>query len=148
MEDRFPPLAEGSMESLGSYLKTERESRNLTLKQVSESTRIKERLLKAIEEDQYELLSSPVYVKGFLEAYARYLRLDSNDIVLQYQKSHGNSTPSKREESKTRLITSLSLRRRMTLPKKRAKLWLFIGSISVMILFGGISLYYMFIKPM
>jgi len=51
------------MEPLGKYLKGVRESRNLSLKEVSESTEMKERLLKAIEEDQYELLYSPVYVE-------------------------------------------------------------------------------------
>jgi hypothetical protein len=70
------------MESPGICLKTERESQNLSLKEVSKSTKINERLLKAIEEDQYELISSPVDVKGFLDAYARYLGLDSNNIVL------------------------------------------------------------------
>lgn len=78
------------MEPLGKYLKGVRESRNLSLKEVSESTKTKERLPKAIEEDQYELLCSPVYVKGFLDAYARYLGLDPNDIILWYQKYHKN----------------------------------------------------------
>ena len=60
------------MEPLGKYLKAERESRKLSLKEVSESTKIREPLLKAIEEDRYEFLP-PTYVKGFLNAYARYL---------------------------------------------------------------------------
>jgi len=74
------------MEPLGKYLKGERESRNLPLKEVSESTKIKERLLKAIEEDQYKLLYFPVYPKGFLDAYSRYLGLNPNDIVLWHKK--------------------------------------------------------------
>jgi cytoskeletal protein RodZ len=126
------------MESLGKYLKAERESRNLSLKEVSESTKIKERLLKAIEEDQYELLSSGVYVKGFLDAYARYLDLDSNDIVLRYQKYHGNKILSKKPELKQRFITSSKLRLWITFPKKGTNLWLFIVFISVIIVFSVI----------
>ena len=136
------------MESLGKYLKVERESRNLSLKEVSESTRIKERLLKAIEEDRYELLSSPVYVKGFLDAYARYLELDPNDIVLRYQKYHGAKVLPKKAAPKQRLITSSNLRQWITFPKKRANLWLYITSISVIILLITISVYYLLIKPM
>ena len=136
------------MESLGKYLKVERESRNLSLKEVSESTRIKERLLKAIEEDQYELLSSPVYVKGFLDAYARYLELDPNDIVLRYQKYHGTKVLPKKAAPKQRLITSSNLRQWITFPKKRANLWLYITSISLIILLITISIYYLLIKPM
>jgi cytoskeletal protein RodZ len=130
------------MESLGKYLKVERESRNLSLKEVSDSTRIQERLLKAIEEDQYELLSSTVYVKSFLDAYARYLDLDPNDIVLRYQKNHGNKIFSKEPELKQHFITSSNLRPWITFPKKGANLWLFIVPISVIILFIVISMYY------
>ena len=86
-------------ESPGKRLKAERESQDLSLKQVSESTKIRAHLLKAIEEDQYELISSPVYVKGFLEAYSRCLGLDSNDVVLQYQKYLQHKTLSMRPES-------------------------------------------------
>ena len=91
--NQFSVCSYKKMESLGKYLREERQSRNLSLKEVSESTKIKERLLKAIEEDQYELLHSPVYVKGFLEAYARYLGLNPDDIILWYQKYHRNKIP-------------------------------------------------------
>ncbi|MGZ3592055.1 MAG: helix-turn-helix domain-containing protein [Thermodesulfobacteriota bacterium] len=71
------------MEFPGKYLKAERESRNLSLKEVSESesTKIREHLLKAIEEDQYELISSPVYVKAFLNICAKYLGLNPDNII-------------------------------------------------------------------
>ena len=128
------------MESLGKHLKVERESRNLSLKEVSESTRIKERLLKAIEEDQYELLSSHVYVKGFLDAYARYLELNPNDIVLRYQEYHGNDV-------KKWSITSSNLSRWISLPKKRTNVWFYIAFVSVIILLIAIS-YYFLIQPM
>jgi cytoskeletal protein RodZ len=74
------------MESLGKYLKAERELRNLSLEEVSKFTRIKEQYLNAIEEDRYDLLPSAIYVKGYLTAYARYLGLDPNDTVLRYQR--------------------------------------------------------------
>jgi len=54
------------MESPGKYLKAERELRNLSLEEVSKSTKIKEDFLKAIEEDRYEFLPPVVYVKGLL----------------------------------------------------------------------------------
>lgn len=43
--------------SPGKYLKAERESRNLPLKKVADLTRIREVILKAIEEDRYEDLA-------------------------------------------------------------------------------------------
>jgi cytoskeletal protein RodZ len=129
------------MESPGKRLKAERESRNLSLKQVFESTRIREHLLKAIEEDQYELISSPVYVKGFLDAYSRYLGLDPNDIVLQYQKYLEHKTLSTRPELEQRMTRS-KLKQWITFSKKRGILWLLIISIVVVILLIAIMVYH------
>jgi len=74
-------------ESIGRYLKREREIRNISLREVSKNTKVKEHLLKAIEEDQYGSLPSPTYVKGFLLSYAKYIGLDPNDVLLRYETS-------------------------------------------------------------
>jgi len=74
------------MESIGRYLRGERELRKFSLEEVSRFTRIKEHYLNAIEEDRYDLLPPPIYVKGYLTAYARYLGLDPNNTVLRYQR--------------------------------------------------------------
>ena len=134
------------MESPGKYLKAERESQNLSLKEVSESTKIREPLLKAIEEDQYDLISSPVYVKGFLDGYARFLGLDPNNIILQYQKHYENKTPLKGPVVKQQK-NSPSLKWWVTFAKKKVTHWhLIIAIIVTVILIGmvtyGISLKY------
>jgi len=134
------------MESPGKRLKAERESRNLSLKQVFESTKIREHLLKAIEEDHYELISSPVYVKGFLDAYSRYLGLDPNDVVLLYQKHLEHKTLSKKPELEKRTTRS-KLKQRTAFLKKKGTLWLFIISIPVIILLIAIMVYHGSLKP-
>jgi cytoskeleton protein RodZ len=73
-------------ETLGKYLKNQRESKKISLREVAKNTRVREHILKAIEEDQYHLLPPATYVKGFLLAYARYLGLDPNDVLLRYEK--------------------------------------------------------------
>ena len=133
------------MESPGKYLKAERESRNLSLQEVSESTKIKELLLRALEEDRYDLISSPVYVKGFLDAYARYLGLDTNNIILQYQGNYENKTPSKRPGLK-QPETSPSLERGITFTKRRVTFLLFIIAISVMVLLSAMVIYRISLK--
>jgi cytoskeletal protein RodZ len=55
------------MESPGKFLKKEKETRNISLEEISKFTKVKERYLKATEEDQYELLPAIPYVKGFFE---------------------------------------------------------------------------------
>jgi cytoskeleton protein RodZ len=73
-------------ETLGKYLKNQRESKKISLREVANNTRVREHLLKAIEEDQYHLLPPATYVKGFLLAYAKYLRLDPNEVLLRYER--------------------------------------------------------------
>jgi cytoskeletal protein RodZ len=53
---------------------------------VAKITRVREQILRAIEEDQHHLLPPATYVKGFLLSYAKYLRLDPNDILLRYER--------------------------------------------------------------
>jgi cytoskeleton protein RodZ len=73
-------------ETLGSYLKNQRESKKVSLREVSKNTRVREHILRAIEEDQHDLLPAATYVKGFLLAYAKYLRIDPNDVLLRYER--------------------------------------------------------------
>jgi len=91
-------------ETLGKYLKNQRESKKISLREVANNTRVREHLLKAIEEDQYHLLPPATYVKGFLLAYAKYLRLDPNEILLRYERvlKGEPDTPSPTEPPKTK----------------------------------------------
>jgi cytoskeleton protein RodZ len=72
-------------ETLGKYLKNQRESKKISLREVAKNTRVREHVLRAIEEDQHHLLPPATYVKGFLLAYAKYLKLDPNDVLLRYE---------------------------------------------------------------
>ena len=73
------------MESPGKFLKKERETRNISLEEISKFTKVKQHYLRAIEEDQYDLLPAIPYVKGFLNVYAKYLTLNPKDVLLQYE---------------------------------------------------------------
>jgi len=74
-------------ETLGKYLKSQRESKKISLNEVAKNTRVREPILRALEEDQHNLLPPATYVKGFLLAYAKYLGLDLNDILLRYERA-------------------------------------------------------------
>lgn len=73
------------METPGKLLRKEREIRNISLEKICSYTKIKEHHLEAIEEDRYEHLPHPLYVKGYLKIYAKYLALDERDILLLYE---------------------------------------------------------------
>ncbi len=73
------------METLGQYLKREREFRQISLSEVASATRIAPSSLKALEEDQWETLAGEVFVRGYLKAYARHIGLDVADVLLRYE---------------------------------------------------------------
>jgi cytoskeletal protein RodZ len=77
-----------SSDSLGSYLRVEREQRGISLQEISAVTKIQVRFLDALEEDAYEQLPPTPFVIGFLRAYAQCLSLAPDDIVMAYHQRH------------------------------------------------------------
>jgi transcriptional regulator with XRE-family HTH domain len=129
-DDSTPTL--NTMESIGRYLRAEREFRNLSLEEVSKFTRIRRQFLNAIEEDRYELLPPAIYVKGYLTAYARYLGLDPNDMVLRYQKYLKEFTIS---EEKRLEQQKLVPPRQVSFSTKRVVPYLILATLSTMTVF-------------
>jgi len=76
------------MESIGKRLRVEREKKGVSLEEVSAQTRIHHKILKALEENRFNDIPSPMYAKGFLKKYADYLGLDSRLMVEKYLATH------------------------------------------------------------
>ena len=67
--------------TLGEVLAAKRGERGLTIEQAAAATRIRAHYLRALESDELERLAAPVYAKGHLRTYARYLGLDPEPLV-------------------------------------------------------------------
>jgi cytoskeletal protein RodZ len=83
------PVSSGSSSSSsyaapGAQLRQARESRGLSLDEVSSRTRVQRRYLQALEEGTVDKLPEPVYARGFLKRYADFLGLDSAGIAERY----------------------------------------------------------------
>src|SRR5262249_16037278 len=76
------------MVSLGDELKRERELREISLREISEATKISVRILEAIENDNYKILPGGIFNRNFLRAYAGFIGLDPEIIVRKYQQQH------------------------------------------------------------
>lgn len=66
---------------VGKILKETRESLGLTLDEVEEATKIRRKYIKAMEEEQFDVLPGPVYTRAFLRSYARFLKLNADEIL-------------------------------------------------------------------
>ena len=68
----------------GEHLKREREMRGVTLEEVAAATRISTRFLEAIEGEQWDRLPGGAFTRGFIRSIARYLGLDEESTVAEY----------------------------------------------------------------
>lgn len=73
------------MLSLGEELRREREFREISLREISEATKINMRMLEAIENDNYRLLPGGIFNRNFIRAYAAFIGLDPEIAVRKYQ---------------------------------------------------------------
>jgi hypothetical protein len=72
------------MASFGETLKRQRELREISLRQISEATKINIRYLEALEQNHFEILPGGLFNKGFIRAYAAYVGLDGEAMVNSY----------------------------------------------------------------
>ncbi len=70
--------------AFGDKLRKQREQRGLELDAISNTTKISSRMLRAIEEERFDLLPGGVFNKGFIRAYARQVGLDEEEAVTDY----------------------------------------------------------------
>lgn len=73
----------------GQYLQTARLAARVSREQVAEQTRVSPAILQAIEEEDFDRLPQPVFLKGFLRAYAQAVGADGEEAVRRYERSIG-----------------------------------------------------------
>lgn len=78
------PQAHSELASFGEELRREREIRGISLKEIADATKISKRFLEAIERNDHKTLPAPVFTRGFVREYARYLGLNADEIVNRY----------------------------------------------------------------
>jgi cytoskeleton protein RodZ len=87
LESRFMPEEEKPLQAgatFGDELRREREIRGISLKEIADATKVSKRFLEAIEKNDYRNLPAPVFTRGFIREYARYVGLSSDEMVTRY----------------------------------------------------------------
>jgi cytoskeletal protein RodZ len=86
MPDQEPQGQGGASElaSFGEELRREREIRGISLKEIADATKISKRFLDAIERNDHRTLPAPVFTRGFVREYARYVGLNAEEMVNRY----------------------------------------------------------------
>jgi cytoskeletal protein RodZ len=81
--------ADGDPASFGIWLRRQREAREVGLREIAERTKISLRYLEALEENRFALLPAPVFARGFLREYARYVGLNPDEVVNHFLAAQG-----------------------------------------------------------
>lgn len=72
------------METMGTWLRREREQRGIALEEVADTTRIPVKTLELIETGRFDDLPGDTFAKGFLRAYARAVGVRTEDVLARY----------------------------------------------------------------
>ena len=104
---------------IGRILRQVREEKGLTLEQAEEKTKIRRKYIEALENEKYEVLPGPVYVRAFIRTYAKYLDLNGDLLVQELPRDLGDAriTSEDVEEKKPEVQES---KMRDILAKRRA----------------------------
>jgi hypothetical protein len=70
---------------IGSSLRDARTRQGLDFPELEERTKIRPKYLRALEDERFDILPAPTYVRGFLRSYAEALGLDAQPFVDEYQ---------------------------------------------------------------
>lgn len=77
-----------NIEGLGLYLKQLREERKIPVAQIAQALKTRSETIQAIEANDFQKIPAPTYVKGYLRSYAGYLGIDSEPILMEYNKQY------------------------------------------------------------
>jgi cytoskeletal protein RodZ len=70
---------------VGQRLRAARTEQGIELSEVERVTKIREKFLRAMEEDRWDAMPAPAYAEGFLDIYARFLGLDHRELLDAYR---------------------------------------------------------------
>jgi cytoskeleton protein RodZ len=99
------------MPEIGETLREARMRRRIDMTEVETATKIRGKYLRALENEEWDLLPGPTFVKTFLRTYAEYLDLDSRLLVEEYRQRY--------ERPSTQDLTPFAASRRRGRPRRR-----------------------------
>jgi len=75
--------------SFGTWLARERERRSVTLKAISDQTKVSLPLLEGLEADDLSRWPAGIFRRAFVRSYASAVGLDPDDVIARFDAAHG-----------------------------------------------------------
>ncbi|HEV2756711.1 MAG TPA: RodZ domain-containing protein [Actinomycetota bacterium] len=114
--------------TIGGYLRAVRRRRRISIERAAEDTKIRAAFLMRMESDEFDFLA-PAYVRGFLKSYARYLQVEPEPLLEEFENRYGGG------RIETSQMVALQ-RREKAVPRERRRLnsWAVAGGAAAVIL--------------
>jgi len=87
---------------IGTTLREARVRRGLEISDCEAATKIRGKYLRALEDERFDVLPAPTYVRGFLRTYADFLRLDGQLVMDEYESRFDEELPERHHEVERR----------------------------------------------
>jgi cytoskeletal protein RodZ len=124
------------MPEIGETLREARMRRRIDMTEVETATKIRGKYLRALENEEWDLLPGPTFVKSFLRTYAEYLGLDSRLLVEEYrQRFERPATQDLTPFSAGRNLGRTGRRRRARLAAMQPVMVIGIGVVALLVVF-------------
>lgn len=123
------------MQTVGAYLRKNRELKGISLEEIASSTKININILSYLESDKFDKLPASVFVKGFIKTYLRYLGVDPKEAILFYELI---SNSNKAIDDKINTLTE----KEVCTTKERVNKRVLIASIAISVIFASLLTYY------
>jgi cytoskeletal protein RodZ len=121
------------VQTVGEILRSERERKGLSVKEIELATSIRTIYITAIEEGNYNIIPGEVYLKGFIRNYANSLGLDGQQIIDLYRQSQNSIVPMNEEVAKVDKTPKDHSPKKITYSSK----WMVIGVLVVCVASGA-----------
>ena len=116
-------------QTLGAYLRYARRKRRISIERAADDTRIRADFLMRMESDEFDFLA-PAYVRSFLKNYSRFLRLDTDPILREFDRRYGNA------KFETQQIAALERRARTVPRERKLNSWGIAAAVASVLLLG------------
>jgi cytoskeletal protein RodZ len=112
--------------SIGESLAQARDHAGLTVAEVSAQTRIRESLIRSIEQDEFGACGGDFYARGHIRAIATAVGIDSQALITEYDAAHPSAGP----------VTLDDLLSRPSPRRKRGPSWMWLGVVVLLVVIG------------
>jgi cytoskeleton protein RodZ len=121
---------------IGPTLRQARNRRKVELSEIEAATKIRVRYLRAMENEEWDVLPGGAYVRSFLRTYASFLGLDGDRLVDEYRRGAAVDLVAERPPRVDSVAASRPSRRGLRLPPQVLAVVISVGLVAALVVVG------------